>query len=302
MDTVLITGGTGLVARKLTEKLMSEGYSVSILSRSGNKTSEIRQYQWDPDKEEVDKESVEKADYIIHLAGAGVGDKRWSQKRKKEIIDSRVKTAELLLKAINESGTRIKSFISISGTGYYGTNTSEKIFIEADPPASDFLGETCRLWEEAADRFAETGARVVKLRAGIVLSGRGGVLKRIITPVRFGIGSAIGSGKQYVPWIHIDDLCQIFIKAIEDQNIKGVYNAVAPDHITNRDLMRSLSEVCRKPFWFPAIPEFLMKMIFGEMSGILLEGSRVSSEKILSAGYSFRYPGLCEALEEAVRG
>ena len=301
MDTVLITGGTGLIGRNLSEKLKTRGYPVIVLSRNTKHNTEVNQYYWDPDNQEIDNASVEKASYIVHLAGAGVGDKRWTERRKKEIIDSRVKTAELIHKAVMESGTKLKAFISISGIGYYGTITSEKIFAEGDPPADDFLGETCRLWEEAADRFSGSGTRVVKIRTGIVLSGEGGVITRLITPVRFGIGSPVGNGKQYVPWIHISDLCEIFIKAIEDSNITGAFNAAAPEHITNRDLMRSLAGVCRKPFWLPSVPSILMKIIFGEMSGILLEGSRVSCNKITSSGFNFRFPDLQNALADLLQ-
>lgn len=301
MDTVLITGGSGLVGRHLSRKLKDKNYNVVVLSRSPEKSADIKSYFWDPEKDEIDHTAITEADYIIHLAGAGIGDKRWTASRRKDIIDSRVKTADLIFRAVRDTGRKVNAFITISGSNYYGTLTSEKIFRETDTPADDFPGEVCRLWEEAADRFSETGSRVVKIRSGIVLAQNGGVLSRILTPVRLGIGSPIGSGNQWVPWIHIDDLCNIFVKAIEDQNMMGAYNAAAPQDITNRDLMRSLAHQLGKPFWFPAIPSFIMKMMFGKMSDILLEGSRISSEKIQSAGFDFKFPKLKTALQDFLR-
>ncbi len=301
MDTVLITGGSGLVGRHLSRKLKDKNYNVAVLSRSPGKSTDINSYYWDPEKDEIDHTAITEADFIIHLAGSGIGDKRWTAARKKDIIDSRVKTADLIFRAVRDSGRKVKAFITISGSNYYATITSEKIFRETDPPASDFPGEVCRLWEEAADKFSEVESRVVKIRSGIVLARNSGILSRILTPVRLCIGSPIGSGKQYVPWIHIDDLCNIFIKAIEDQNMKGAYNAAAPQDITNRDLMVSLAHQLGKPFWFPAIPSFIMKMIFGKMSEILLEGSRISSEKIRSAGFDFKFPELKTALQDLLR-
>lgn len=301
MKNILITGGTGLVGQHLIRKLENKGYNVSLLSRVPGKIPEIRSYFWDPLKDEIEVEAITSADVIIHLAGAGIGDKRWTVARRREISESRVKSADLIRRTVRDTGKKLNAFISASGSGYYGTITSEKIFIETDPPATGFLGEVCRSWEETADRFSGTGSRVVKIRTGIVLAREGGVLKRIITPVRFGIGSPLGKGNQWVPWIHINDLCEIYIKAFEDQNMAGTFNAAAPYNITNRDLMKTMAEVLGKPFRFPAIPSVFLKIMFGEMSGIILEGSRISSEKILSAGFNFQFPELKDALQDLLR-
>jgi len=301
MGKILITGGSGILGRHLSGKLKDKGYKVAILSRSPDQNTDIKSYFWDPPKDEIDHSAITEADFIIHLAGAGIGDKRWTAHRKKDLIDSRVKTADLIYRAVRDTGRKLKAFITISGSNYYGTISSEKIFCETDLPAVDFLGEVCRLWEEAADRFSYTGARVVKIRSGIVLAAKGGVMSRIIIPVRLGIGSPVGRGNQYVPWIHIDDLCNIFIKAIEDQRMSGAFNAAAPESVTNSDLMKTLANVLGKPFWFPKIPSFVMRLLFGRMSGILLEGSRISSEKIRSAGFSFQFPMLKDALKDLLR-
>ena len=296
MATILITGGTGLVGRFLCKKLKDKGYSVAILGRTCQKNGETPTYSWDIDKNEIEKEALEKADYIIHLAGANISESKWTAKRKKLIIDSRVKSAQLIFEKLKENTNQVKAFISASAIGYYGTISTDKIFSETDPPANDFLGETCRQWEQSADRFEELGIRAVKIRTGVVLAKHGGALAKMITPIKLGIGSTIGNGRQYVPWIHIEDLCDIYIKAIEDTQMNGAYNAVAPDHKTNRDFTETLAHVLRKPFWFPNIPAIVMKIIFGKMSVMLLKGSRVSSEKITNAGYKFKFPNLKGAL------
>lgn len=296
MATILITGGTGLVGRFLCKKLKDKGYSVAILGRTSQKVAEITTYTWDIEKNEIEKEAIEKADYIIHLTGANISESRWTAKRKKLIIDSRVKSAQLIFEKLKENTNHVKAFISASAIGYYGTISTDKIFSETDVPANDFLGETCRQWEQSADRFEQLGIRVVKIRTGVVLAKQGGALAKMITPIKLGIGSAIGNGRQYLPWVHIEDLCDIYIKAIEDTQMNGAYNAVAPDYKTNRDFTETLAHVLRKPFWFPNIPAIVMKIIFGKMSAMLLKGSRVSSEKIKNAGYKFKFAKLEGAL------
>ena len=298
METVLISGGTGLIGRHLCKKLKDRGYSVAFLSRTSHHDADIPTYALDIENNVIEKEAIETADYIIHLAGANIGKRRWTNKRKQKIIDSRVKTAQLIFDKIKENRNKLKAFISASGIGYYGTITTDKIFSETDPPSDDFLGETCRLWEQSADNFEKLGIRTVKIRTGLVLTKQGGSLEKMILPVKLGLGFAIGSGKQFFPWIHIDDLCGIYIKAIEDTQMNGAYNAVAPDHKTNKDFTKTLAHILKRPFWFPKIPAFLLKLIFGKMSEIILKGSRVSSEKIIKAGYKFKFTDLESSLED----
>lgn len=301
METVLISGGTGLVGRHLAKALLKKGYGVALLSRKSDHTGSLKTFFWDPEKSVIDPEAVPAADYIIHLAGAGIGDRRWTKKRKQLILDSRVNSAELLFASLSGKNHKIKAFITASAVGYYGAVISDRIFTEDDPPAEDFTGFICRNWEMVAGKFEEAGIRTVIIRTGIVLSNRGGALQKISLPVRLGIGSAIGNGQQYVPWIHIEDLCNIYIKALEDTGTKGPYNAVAPGHETNRSLTMRLAAVMNRPFWFPNIPAFAMKLIFGEMSEILLQGSRVSSEKIRKTGYVFKFSDLESALNDLFR-
>ena len=298
METILIAGGAGLIGTNLSGKLKEKGYNVLLLSRKSKRGNSYSVYSWNPDKSEIENEALKRADYIINLAGAGIGDKRWTKKRRELILDSRVKTSELIFNKIQETGKKPKAFITASGIGYYGANTSEKIFSETDQPAADFIGQICQQWEEAADLFEESGIRTVKIRTGIVLLKKGGALSRMAVPVKFWIGSALGSGKQYLPWIHIDDLCDIYVRAIEDAKMTGAFNAVAPQHVSNREFMRTLAQVMGKPFFFPAIPSVVLKLLFGKMSDILLYGSRISAEKIISAGFEFRFPGLANALKD----
>ena len=298
MATVLISGGKGLIGNHLCKRLQERGYEIAILSRARSKEKQILTYIWDIDKFEIDKEAIATADYIVHLSGTSIGEKRWTTKRKQQIVESRIKSGQLIFDEVRKQNKNLRAFISASAIGYYGAVTSNKVFSETDPPGDDFLGQTCRDWEHAADRFKDLGIRTVKIRTGVVLTKRGGVLQKMMIPIKTGFGSAIGSGKQYLPWIHIDDLCDIYIKAIEDAQMNGAYNAVAPEHLTNKAFAQSLANTLKRTLWFPNIPAFVMKLIFGKMSEILLKGSRVSSKKIQAAGYKFLFPTLEDALKQ----
>ncbi|MRT94462.1 TIGR01777 family oxidoreductase [Ancylomarina sp. 16SWW S1-10-2] len=299
MAQVLISGGSGLVGKTLCEKLKTKGYDVAILSRSNK--SEFKTYLWNPAKNEIDPEAISSSDYIIHLAGANIAEKRWSKSRKELIVDSRVKSANLIFNEVKKQNKELKAFISASGVGYYGAITSEEIFTEESRVANDFLGETCAKWESAAKQFETLNIRTTMLRTGIVLTKQGGALSKMSIPVKLGLASALGNGKQYLPWIHIDDLCEIYIKAIEDTDMNGIFNAVAPDSQTNKSFTQTLAKTLNKPYWLPNTPSFLLNMILGEMSVIVLEGSRAASDKILKRGYAFKFPKLEDALNEILK-
>jgi uncharacterized protein (TIGR01777 family) len=298
MAKVLITGGTGLIGRHLGRKLGELGYEIAILSRTKSNENKIQTYFWDYSKNEIDKDAINTSDYIIHLAGENLGERRWTSKRKQLILDSRIKSAELIYNNLDKGNSRLRAFITASAIGYYGAITNDKIFSETEPPADDFLGQTCKKWEQVAEKFTDIGIRTVKIRTGVVLSKKGGVLPKIIIPIKLGFGSAIGDGNQYFPWIHIDDLCSIYIKAIEDTQMISAYNAVAPEHNTNKQFIEAIAHNLKKPFWFPAIPAVSIKVILGEMSEMILTGSRISSDKIKNSGFVFRYPNLESALEQ----
>jgi uncharacterized protein len=299
--SVLITGGGGLIGRYLTSLLLSEGFRVSHLSRNANQFGKVRVFRWDPEKEILDPAALEGVDYIVHLAGANIGEKRWTSHRKKEIVNSRVKSAELIFKVISDNKIQIKAYISASAVGYYGSVTSDKIFCEEDPPGSDFLGNTCRLWEESADLFKNTGIRTVKIRTGVVLEKNDSALSKLMMPAKFGFLVRTGTGRQYMPWIHITDLCNIYIKAIEDDNMNGVYNAVSPQHVTHREFVEALASVMQKPLFPIAAPAFVLHAAMGEMSDVVLKGSRVSSEKTGNSRFNFLYSELKEALRDVLK-
>ena len=298
--SVLITGGSGLIGRYLTSLLLAEGYNVSHLSRKTNQFGKVRVYRWDPEKNIIDPAIFDGVNHIIHLAGANIGDKRWSSNRKEEIIGSRVNSTWFLHKTISENNIKLKSFISASAIGYYGSISSENIFRESDSAGKDFLGNTCRLWEEAADMFENTGIRTVKIRTGVVLEKSDSALSKLMKATKFGFVVQTGDGTQYMPWIHINDLCKIYLKAIEDRSMSGAYNAVAPGHVTHKEFIRTLANTVKRPVFPVSIPAFALRIALGEMSDVILKGSRVSSGKITNAGYEFLFPELEAALKETL--
>jgi uncharacterized protein (TIGR01777 family) len=308
MTTVLITGGTGLIGRAITKALLDKNYHVIILSRdTGNRQSasgNLSYAQWNIKEQTLDKDAIAKADYIIHLAGAGVADKRWTKKRKQEIVDSRVKSGELIVKTLKENTNKVKAIISSSAIGWYGPDPAipnPHPFTEDDPPDDGFLGTTCLQWEKSLEPVTKLNKRIVMLRTGIVLSNEGGALKEFIKPLRFGVAAILGSGKQIISWIHIDDLVQLYITAIENENMNEVYNAVAPNPVSNKNLTLQLARVKMGKFFIPVhVPSFILKLILGEMSIEVLKSATVSCNKIHEAGFTFLYPTIDAALKSLV--
>jgi uncharacterized protein (TIGR01777 family) len=254
------------------------------------------------DKQTIDEDAIKKADYIIHLAGAGVADKRWTEKRKKEIIESRTLSSALLVKALAEIPNNVKAVISASATGWYGADDKKfrgkKGFTEDAPADKEFLGETCRLWEESISPVERLGKRLVKLRTGIVLSNDGGALKEFKKPIKAGVAAVLGNGKQIVSWIHIDDLCRMFIYSIQ-KDVRGVYNAVAPNPISNKELIIGLATKMKGSFYIPLhVPAFIIKLVFGELSIEVLKSVTVSSNKVREAGFTFLFPSIEVALDD----
>jgi uncharacterized protein (TIGR01777 family) len=306
MATVLITGGTGLIGTALTTLLTGKGYRVIILTRYPKPPQGAVSYAaWNPAQQTIDTAAIEQADYIINLAGEGVADKRWSKKRKQQLVDSRVKSGQLLVKALREIPNTVKAVISASGIGWYGPDPvipNPQPFTEEAPASKDFLGDTCRLWEGSVDPVTELGKRLVKVRTGIVLSAGGGAFGEFKRPVKFGIGAILGSGKQVVSWIHIDDICRIYLAAIENNQMQGVYNAVAPAAVSNKDLTLMLAKKIKGQFFIPVhVPSFALKMVLGEMSIEVLKSATVSNRKISDTGFQFLYPTLDAALSDLTR-
>lgn len=291
---ILITGASGLVGSRLTEMLLQKGYEVSHLGRT-KKDGAVKSYVWNVEKGEFDEQALVGIDTIVHLAGAGVADKRWNEDRKREILESRTKSSALLYETLKKGNHSVKAVVSASAIGYYGFCLDERIFHEDSKPSTDYLAQVTKQWEESVDKITSLNLRVAKLRIGIVLSDKGGALVEMAKPVRLGVGAALGTGKQYFSWIHIDDLCAMFIKAAEDDQMQGTYNAVC-DWITNKAITTLIAKVLNKPLWLPPIPGFVMKLIVGEMAVIVVNGSKVSSEKIRETGFSFQHADLEKAL------
>ena len=238
MTSILITGGTGLIGKRLSFLLTQKGYNVLILSRNNANNSNI--YKWNIDDGYIEEKAIYKADYIIHLAGAGIADKRWTKRRKHELLASRINSTNLLYKKIKELNPKLKGFIAASGIGFYGATTTSKIYQENDSSGTDFLSNICVQWEKASLQFKDKNIRTVIFRTGVVLTKKGGAFEKITKPIKMGLGAALGSGNQYIPWIHIDDLCEMYIEAIKNNELNGVYNAVAPTHVTNKTLSKKL--------------------------------------------------------------
>ena len=291
-ETILITGGNGLVARRFAEKY-SETYAFKFLTR---KKSRENEYEWNIETGYVDEKALEEVDYVLHLAGANVGEKRWSEKRKQEIVSSRVNSSRLLLSKLKNNNHSLKAYISASGVGYYGNFTTEKVFTEEDDVGSDFLAQLCGKWEDVAHAYSSISHRVLVFRFGVVLSSRGGALPKLQMPIKYGLGANLGSGKSYFPWIHIDDLCKMIHFSIQQQEMQGIYNAVSPEIITMGEVNKSIAQSMKRPFFLPSIPSCLVKLILGEMSSLLLTGNKISAEKILKTGFVFDHMTIEQAL------
>ena len=300
MQTVLITGGTGLVGGRLSRMLKERGYKVIHLSRTENMNSTFPAYKWDVDKGEVDNRALEQADYIVHLAGAGVADKPWTRKQKEIIINSRVKSGALLQQKLKEIGQRPKAVICASASGYYGDRGGQ-LLDETASKGSGFLAEVVEKWEAANDGFSEVTDRVAQLRIGIVLSTNGGALEKMLPTYKVRVGTYFGSGEQFYSWIHIDDLANMFIHAIESEKVSGTYNAVAPNPVTNKRLAEAIGEgMGKSAVLFPA-PAMAMRLAMGEMSSIVLEGVRLCSNKIEHTGFKFLYEDVTYALRDVIK-
>lgn len=299
---ILITGGTGLIGNQLTELLERKGHRVNILTRSETNIAK-HLYHWDLKSGFVEKAALENIQAVIHLAGAGIVDEKWTDDRKQEIINSRIRPLEVLEKAFTAVGELPKTIVSASAIGIYGFDTGEQKLTEESTKSEEYIGKVVQEWENAIDLFAQKlKIRCVKLRIGIVLDKNGGALPQMALPVKLFVGSPLGSGKQWISWIHSADLCEMFAEAVENPVYDGVYNAVAPNPVTNSVFTKTLGQVLKKPIWAPNVPAFALKLILGERAQLVLGGNRVSSEKISNIGYQFHFKDLKEALINNYKG
>ena len=294
MKNILITGGSGLVGKKITGLLEKNGYEVAWLSRSPGKYKQ-KSFAWDVDKQTIDPDAIQWAEGIIHLAGEGIADKRWTAERKKAILQSRTQSTLLLIHAIEKSKKKPEVFVSASAVGYYGFNTGETLMDENGKAGNDFLAQVVVAWESDVEKIADYGIRTVMLRIGIVLDNKGGALVEMLKPP---IAAPLGNGQQWMSWIAIDDLARIFLFAIENREMKGIYNAVGPNPATNAELTKAAAKKVGKIYAGIGVPGFALKIVLGEMAQMVIGGNKVSPKKIQKEGFEFKYPVLEDALEK----
>lgn len=307
MPTILITGGTGLIGQSLGQALLGKGYQVIILSRGkrqGSGHSKLAYAHWDPSRGEIDRSAIEQADYIINLAGTPLAGKRWTKKRKQEILESRVESGRTLIKALQEIPNKVSTVINASAIGWYGPDSKisgPKPFEEADPPATDFLGSVCRRWEDSVEGVKALNKRLVILRIGIVLSREGGAFKEFVKPLRFGLAGVPGNGRQIMSWIHISDLVNLFIRVLEDPAFRGIYNAVAPEPVPAARMIRQLRKSYGR-FSIPIkAPAFLLRLMIGEMSIEVLKSCTVSCHRAMNLGFRFEFKDIELAVDDLLR-
>ncbi len=292
MKNILITGGSGLVGKEITKILESKDFSVAWMSRSAQSQ---KSFIWNVEKQQIDSEAIEWADAIIHLAGTGVAEKRWTPERKRDILESRTQSTQLLYEEIEKAKKRPSAFISASAVGFYGFNTGTNLVDENSAQGSDFLAEVVVAWEYEVKKMEALDLRTVLLRIGIVLDEVGGALGEMLKPP---VAAPLGSGAQWMSWIHIEDLARMFVFSLEKTTLQGVFNAVAPNPATNQQLTQAAAKAKGKPYIGIGVPGFALKVILGEMAAMVLGGNRVSSHKIQKAGFEFDFPDLDPALKD----
>lgn len=293
---VLITGATGMIGTQLSAALRKQNIDVHYLSTHKEIKSEpgYTGFYWDVKQGIIDESCMLGVDAVVHLAGASIA-KRWTSSYKQEIIESRILSANLLYKILKNNPHQVKHLISASAIGIYPDSLSEN-YHETDTRVDEsFLGEVVVKWENSVDKFTQIGIAVSKLRTGLVLSSEGGMLQEVIKPIKLGAGSALGSGKQWQSWIHIDDIVGLYIHLITN-SLDGIYNGVAPNPVTNAVLTKTAAEVLSKPFFMPNVPEAILKLLLGEMHYLLVASQKVSADKCIASGYHFKYTDLQTAL------
>lgn len=295
-ETILLAGGTGLVGSRLLDQIDYSKYKVHILSRKKKPDTErINYFTWDFQKMEIEKGAVD-VDYIINFTGAGIADSRWTDARKKLLISSRVDSARLIKKGLENSGHRPKAYISASAVGFYGDRGSEKL-TEHSPVGEGFMADCCQQWEESAKELTPLVDRLVVNRIGIVLSTKGGALPKILMTKAVGVYNYFGSGSQYYSWIHIDDLCRVFLKNITDESMSGIYNAVAPEPLTNKDFTIKIKDTLGGLAALPA-PKFGLRLLLGEMADVVLNSNRVYSTQLEKENFHYDFSDLGLAVKD----
>lgn len=293
---VLITGATGMIGKKLVPALIEKGYKISMLSRSARPLPNTRVFLWNVENQTIDIGCFEGVTAIIHLAGENIASKRWTPKRKQQILDSRVQSTKLLYKGLASCSHTVSTLISASAVGFYG-NRGDEVLTEISNPGDDFLANCCIQWEAAVDEGTHQNLRIVKLRTGFILDKATGGLPLMALPVKLFLGAPLGSGRQWIPWIHLHDMVNLYIHALEN-SMQGVFNATAPAPVTNKTFTKSIAHVLQRPVWPVHVPAALIKGIMGEMSAVALSSTNTSAQKVLNTGFNFKYNQLQDALTE----
>jgi len=296
---ILITGATGLIGSDLVELLITNNHTIHYLTTSKTNIknkSNYKGYYWNPQEGKIDERCIQEVNAIIHLAGANIA-KRWTNSYKQEIIESRTLSSELLFNFLKKTPNQVKQIVSASGTAVYPESFT-KLYDETTSDSEDsFLSNVVKKWEESVDTFNLLGIKVCKLRTGIVLSEKGGALPEMVKPIKMGVGAVMGSGKQVQSWIHINDIVSMYNFAVENQ-LEGVFNAVSPNPVNNKELTKAIAKTLKKPLWLPNIPEFVMKLILGEMAYLLFSSKNLSSKKITDTGFKFKFPEIAKAIDD----
>ncbi|WP_207422321.1 TIGR01777 family oxidoreductase [Desertivirga brevis] len=297
--TVLLTGGSGLIGQPLTKALLAKGYTIHHLSRSiKNETGEVKTFQWNIKEGLIDPACIQGVTSIIHLAGEGIGARPWTNRQKREIVESRTESIRLIYKLLRANPNHlVRAVISASGVGFYG-NRGDELLTEDSFHGFDFLAHTCVEWEEVVDEIKDLVPRIVKLRTGVVLAEKGGALEQMDKPIKLGLGAALGSGKQWMPWIHINDIVDLYVNVLENDQTNGVYNAASPDVRTNEEFTKAIAKVLNKNLFLPDVPSFGLRIILGEMCALVLNSTKTSSERILKTGFKFTFEKLEDALKD----
>lgn len=295
-EKILISGGSGLIGSRMSEMLTEMNYEVYHLSRQSG-AGKYKTIQWDVNNKKLDGSSLEGFKYIFNLAGAGIVDKPWTDERKLELLNSRVDSVMLLHEKIGQLQHKPEAFVSASAIGFYGIHTSEEIYTETDQAGNDFLADTCKKWEEAIHNFSSLDLSYSIVRIGLVLSTKGGALAEMAKPIKMGFGAALGSGKQYMPWIHIDDICRLFIHCAQHK-LSTTVNGVSQNQVNNKTFTKAVAKALGKKIWLPNVPTFMMRLILGSRAQIVLEGSRVSYDKHAQIDFELKYKNLENSLAE----
>ncbi len=292
----LITGGSGLIGSELTKLLLDKNEDVNWLTSSKKNKIGVKSFNWNIYTNQIDENCFQDVDVIIHLAGAGIADKKWTANRKKELIDSRIKSTQLLFETLKRRQNKPKSIICASAIGIY-KNQNNHLLNEESEIGTDFLADLTNQWEIEVNKFETIGIRVVKIRTGIVLSSDGGYLKSVAAPAKYGLSAALGNGKMITSWIHITDMAHLFLFAAKNEKMQGVYNAVAPNPVSNHEMTKQIAKALNSPFFLPNIPAFLLKIAFGEMAAVILMSQNISSKKIEKADFKFEFEDIKDALK-----